>query len=186
MTWSCGSNCMCMREHQNCLIAPRDSDACPRGRTHRKVELVLVLGKKKEKNLFNKNDNKWAYTISRLKNFHILYFTFLLSVTPFYKGKNKKLREVKIFARSHPRVSEGFFQSVLGDLLSFLLSFQHWFICSGCHLFDVHPRWNFCWVLRRLGIHYSQNTYAPKVPHLKVLVRMKLDNTGNPWVVPGT
>ena len=119
-----------MRGYQNCLIAPRDSDACPRGRTHRKVELVLVLGKKKkkkEKRFIQQKRQQMSIHYKQIKvlSHPILFYTLSLSVTPFYKGKNKKLREVKIFAQSHPQVSEGFFHSVLGDLLSFLLSFQH-------------------------------------------------------------
>ena len=41
-------------------------------------------------------------------------------------------------------------------------------------------------LLRRISTHYSLNTYASRVSHLKILVRMKVDNICNAWAVAGT
>ena len=119
-------------------FAPRDSYAHPRGRTHRKVELVHISSIKKL-DLFNNNNNKKSTYCkqSTFLSYTFLYsFFFFLLVTPFYKGKNENPESLKSLPQSHPNqcLKGSFSVFLVTCLLSFFPSSIDSFVQSVPHL----------------------------------------------------
>lgn len=108
----------------------------PQSRTHRKVEQVLIAGKKVR--LVQQQQISTYYEQIKVLSRPKLFFTLSVPVTPFYKGKNKnsEREENLLMFILHQWVFEWFLHSVLGDL--FFLFFHHVFICPVCHSLDVY------------------------------------------------